>query len=188
MALSRCRGCRQEIDFDLVDRCWKCGYLPFRHDTGLLRPAAARRPRRRPRLIETLVALSILAFLLVQSTEVLQKLMTKAGEGMTRGNLGTLRSVIQLYFAANDGRYPEDLSQLTKDRAFLRSLPKALRYVRPHDSSGSNGVVRMTSAQYRAGKFTDDGGWAYVGSGPDKGVIVVNCTHTDSRGRRWFSY
>lgn len=112
-------------------------------------------------------------------------LIRMSNEGATRGNLGAIRSALSLYYRDTEGRYPAELSALAHDGKYLqRLLPsKSSRY---HPDSSR--VRLMTSLQYAAGEFDDSGGWAYVVSGSSAGLVMVNCTHTDSKGSAWSSY
>ncbi len=110
-------------------------------------------------------------------------------EGSTQGNLGALRSALSIYYGDTEGGHPADLRELTVKRglnAYISDIPKASTYHHPV----SNDVQLMTSGEYSAGAFSDAGGWAYVvdGSTSVAGKLVVNCTHTDTRGRQFTSY
>lgn len=100
----------------------------------------------------------------------------------TKGNLGTLRSAVTIYFGDTDGSYPQDLSALVPK--YLNALPMAITA-----QHGRRSTVRLLDSEAsRAGRFTDSGGWAYVNSGADAGKVVVDCTHLDPRGSVWASY
>jgi len=108
-----------------------------------------------------------------------------SNEGATKGNLGAIRSALSIYYGDLEGQYPRDLSDLTAAGKYLASLPRAKT---PKYHPDSSAVQSLTSADAQLGRFSDAGGWAYVVSGSSAGTVLVNCTHTDSRGNSWTSY
>lgn len=105
------------------------------------------------------------------------ELQTKASEGATVGKLAMMRVSIQVYYGKTGGKFPADLQELLPQYlpAHVRDIPFA------HTANhGKNSAVQYISGDdYRAGKFTDTGGWAYVNTPGDNnwGTLVVNCTH-----------
>jgi len=107
-------------------------------------------------------------------------LIVKSNEGATKGNLGSIRSALSIYYGDTKGEYPTDLAALTVGGKYLKSLPRAK--VPPHHSD-SNAV--------RQGRSPDDsGGWFYDNDllDSDFGQVFVNCTHTDTKGKVWTEY
>lgn len=119
-------------------------------------------------------------------------LTRKSGEGAGKGNLGSLRSAITIYYADMEGQYPADISALTLNGKYLQQIPDAKTpnfhpdspAVRVYDASVCSGkAVDLT-------KLQDTGGWGYVADpkAPCSSSLFVNCTHTDSRQKQWASY
>jgi len=103
-------------------------------------------------------------------------IQTAADEGSTKGSLSSLRSALQGYYGDHEGKFPTDLAIL---------VPKYLKYM-PMTITASHGRVRgdifyLSGKDFREGRFTDTGGWAYVNTpgDPEFGTLVVNCTHND---------
>ncbi|MFA5140210.1 MAG: DUF2330 domain-containing protein [Elusimicrobiota bacterium] len=107
-------------------------------------------------------------------------LMRKSNEGATRGNLGTIRSALSIYYGDMEGQYPADPYALTKDHKYLPGIPPVKL---PPYHADSNAIELLT-----AGDSDDSGGWGYVVDGSSQGVVFVNCTHTDSRQKIWAEY
>lgn len=112
-------------------------------------------------------------------------LIRMSKEGATHGNLSSLRSALRIYHDDARDNYPSELSALTKDGKYLHALPQAKPANHHPDSSM---IQYLTDAQYAAGELDDSGGWAYVVSGSSAGTVLVNCVHTDIKGRAWSSY
>lgn len=106
-------------------------------------------------------------------------LVRKSNEGATKGNLGALRSALAEYYHENKS-YPARLAELAGDARHLRAIPKAKA---PPYHRDSTDVRAATAAD-------DAGGWLYNDQALDEGFgrILVNCTHTDSKGSVWTAY
>ncbi|MBI4676304.1 MAG: hypothetical protein HY748_01850 [Elusimicrobia bacterium] len=108
------------------------------------------------------------------------------GEALNRDGLRLLRNALQRRLSAA-GRYPDDPRELAKDpRDGLAAIPWlwdtwGARF--PHHPTAE------VSVRYKM-EAVDTGQWAYVAvpSGPERGAIYVDCTHTDSVGRAWAAY
>ena len=117
-------------------------------------------------------------------------LIRKGHEGATKGNLGTLRSALSIYYADMQGTFPsDDLTSLTVNAKYVAAIPNsyAANYhgkastVENNDDWGMGAILLM-----------DNGRWMYwnwdaVG-GKSKGDLWVACTHTDSKGKVWTTY
>ncbi|GAG09095.1 unnamed protein product [marine sediment metagenome] len=70
---------------------------------------------------------------------------------------------------------------------YLKVIPSA-KVHRHHEDS--NKVTYYSGSDYSLKNFRDTGGWGYVNdsASPDWGSVFVNCTHTDSRGKVWYTY
>ena len=119
------------------------------------------------------------------------KLAQQSREGRTKGNLGAFRAALSIFYGDFEGRYPRNLSVLTKDGKYLRSIPNADTAVAGH--TPTKAVIIITGVQTEAElfkKLKDTGGWAYVAdpNSPLWGTLVVDCTHADSKGNLWHRY
>lgn len=108
--------------------------------------------------------------------------------GGTKGNLGSIRSALSIYYGDMAGQYPGNLALLTVGGKYLVQIPNAYT---PYYHADSVAIHQMTNDEFIAGKFSDAGGWAYVMGGTTNyysGTVVVNCTHTDIKGTVWTAY
>lgn len=108
------------------------------------------------------------------------ELTRKGNEGAAKGGLGSIRSALSIYYGDLEGQYPSDLAALTVGGKYLANLPKAKA---PHYHRDSSAV--------RYGKAADDaGGWLFnnITGDADRGTVLINCTHTDTRGSVWTVY
>jgi hypothetical protein len=117
-------------------------------------------------------------------------LSTAMREGRTKGNLGAIRSALSIYYGDHEGRYPMSLDELTNGN-YLKFIPQA-DTARP-EHAATNSVLVLTKVVDEADLYRqlqDTGGWAYVADpdSPAWGILVVDCTHADSKGRLWYLY
>ena len=100
-------------------------------------------------------------------------------DGALKGNLGSLRSAVQVYYADNEGNYPSDLAALTVNGKYISALPPITELSHPPSSA----VVLGTSSD-------DTGGWLYnnVSGDANEGGVSINCVHSDHKGLPWTSY
>ena len=97
-----------------------------------------------------------------------------------RGTWGAIRSALNIYYADMEGNYPADLPALTINGKYLTALPVAKT---PSYHADSSVVAAQVSSN-------DAGGWSYNNTSGDTnmGTVMVNCTHTDTKGTNWTAY
>jgi hypothetical protein len=108
----------------------------------------------------------------------------------TAVTLRGFRSAASLFSVTHDGEYPRTLSQLTPER--MEIMPMAV--LPDHESTdvpeayGAEACKDKKRLQYEA--LRDSGAYALAADPASAcwGKIFVDCTHTDTRGRRWASY
>lgn len=141
--------------------------------------------RRRPgfTLIELMFVVLIIGILVGIAIPRFMQTLQRAHEGAVRGNLGTLRSSLKVYYADTEGGYPETLEFLALNGKYVNAVPNIqLRDYHADSSAVREGTGLTTS--------NDRNGWLYisVSSSTDFGSVYVNCTHTDLSGAAWSSY
>ena len=113
--------------------------------------------------------------------EEFKKCKRKYKEDITKSNLASLRSALTIYYADNEGVYPEkDLEDALVPK-YIDKIPLA--------DVGIEGFPVSNKITY--GKIPDNtGGWLYNNDPADVsfGNIIVNCTLKDSNGVVWSDY
>ena len=132
-------------------------------------------------LIELMIVVAIIGILAAIAIPKFAELIRKSNEGASKGNLGSIRSALSIYYGDMEGVYPDDPNSLTTNGKYLAAIPKskAPNY-HPDSSMFTNGD----------GSPTDSGGWNYnnVVGDANFGTVFVNCTDTDTKGSVWTSY
>ncbi|MHB2026776.1 MAG: type II secretion system protein [Elusimicrobiota bacterium] len=131
-------------------------------------------------LIELMVVVSIIGILAVIAIPKFANLVRESNEGSTKGNLGSVRSAMNIYYGDMQGVYPQQIVDLTIAGKYLSAMPVA-KTPPYHDNS---------SAEVDASAVTDAGGWFFDNAPADAnyGAVMVNCTHTDAAGDVWDTY
>ena len=132
-------------------------------------------------LIELMITLAILGVLVSIGVPRYFSMVTKSKEGVTKGNLGNLRSAISIYYGDNESIFPTDnLACLTIGSKYIPSIPPTT--IPPNHDPASNVYLQTTP--------TDVGSWSYnnTDTAPRWGILLVGCTHSDTRGQIWTAY
>ena len=132
---------------------------------------------------EMMLPVAIIGILAAIAIPKFAELVRKSNEGSSKGNLGAIRSATAIAYGDLEGEYPEHPLFLTVSGRYLRELPPAKAPNYHRDSA----AVRLALGR---GDSDDAGGWLFVvdPEDPDYGMIFVNCTHTDTKGRQWLAY
>jgi prepilin-type N-terminal cleavage/methylation domain-containing protein len=130
-------------------------------------------------LIELMIVVAIIGILAAVAIPKFADLIRRSSEGATRGNLGALRSALNVYYADMEGFFPTDMQSMTVNGKYLSAIPESK--LPPYHSD---------SAVVQPDVNFDVGGWNYVPfpSDQDFGVLIANCTHTDSKNVYWTAY
>ena len=133
-------------------------------------------------LIELMIVVAIIGILAAIAIPKFAELIRKSGEGASKGNLGAIRSSLSIYYGDMEGQYPAQLAALTIAGKYLSVVPNAKTPNYHLDTSVENdGVITAESGT---------GGWNYDNTAGDAnyGSMIVNCSHTDSKGTIWTTY
>ena len=130
-------------------------------------------------LMELMIVTVILGILLSIGFAKYASILRKSDDGVTKGNLGAIRSALAIYYTEMES-YPTVLESLTLNKRYLREMPQSRLYP-------LHGESRAVSAGAGTTALTDVGGWAYVNAYNDTtfGQTWVNCTHTDAKNDEW---
>lgn len=133
-----------------------------------------------------MVVVAVIAILTTMVMPRFGSLMVRAKEAVVMGNLGGLRSAVSIYYAQNEGQYPRSLTGIIAifGRFPIVTIPKADGKGAYHENVGltwTGGPTFICDAS--SGDI-----WFIYDSGPSAGLVFVNCTHMDSRGKVWSSY
>ena len=133
-------------------------------------------------LIELMIVVAIIGILAAIAIPKFAELIRKSGEGASKGNLGSIRSSLSIYYGDMEGQYPAQIGALTIAGKYLSAVPNAKTPNYHGDTSVEADGVLST--------VTDAGGWWYnnVVGDANVGQMIVRCTHTDSKGSIWTSY
>jgi prepilin-type N-terminal cleavage/methylation domain-containing protein len=134
-------------------------------------------------LIELMIVVAIIGILAAIAIPKFADLIRKSSEGAEKGNLGSLRSALGIYYGDMEGQYPGDLTALTTNGKYLASIPFST-VPNYHRATQSQQIFSVSSV------VSDFGSWLYddVPTDPNVGQVWINCSHTDTKGTTWTSY
>ena len=142
-------------------------------------------------LIELMVVIVILGILAAVIAPRIPHFVNKAKEGRTKGNLGNLRSAINIYYSDNDGVYPPGATFADAlAPKYIKEIPKAevvtISGTEANHTHGPSNAVAIGSVEAKG----DKDGWWYEDRATEAayGDICVNCNGKDSTGKVWNTY
>lgn len=137
-------------------------------------------------LIELMLVVAIIGLLAAIAIPKFANLVVKAKEAAIKGQLGTIRSALSIYYSDNEGIHPS-----TNYGALRTSLTTGGKYLDEIETfsiptvPGHRGHPNFNPGSVNDvffGNAASGGEWAYLLTSL---TIVVNCTHTDSKGTTW---
>ena len=133
-------------------------------------------------LIELMIVVAIIGILAAIAVPKFAELVRKSGEGASKGNLGAVRSALSIYYGDMEGQYPSSMSAMTVNGKYIAVIPNAKA---PNYHSDTSVELDQTGAAP-----TDANGWLYINlaTNANFGTMIVNCTHTDTKGTVWTAY
>ena len=136
-------------------------------------------------LIEMMLVSSIIGLLAAIAIPKFSSLVIRAKEASVRGKLGSMRSAITIYYADNEGLYPDFGSPIPPlNGKYVDSIPFiSIPTVAIHFNCN-----RLLGTVFDAGwatGFPNPCAWTFYRS---SGTLLVNCTHADSSGRIWSTW
>lgn len=147
-------------------------------------------------LIEIMIVAAIIGVLAGIAIPKFAQLIRKSQEAATLGQLGGVRGALTIYYADNEGRFPQVplgfnttvlQGVLTAQAKYLAEWP-SLHVPTYHDTT--NTVDTVTSDDFAAIDPVCDGEYVYVANpaSPAFGKIAIECYNQDLRGRIWSTY
>jgi len=115
----------------------------------------------------------------------------RATEGMSKANLGSIRSALAIYYGDLEGQYPADLSALTVGGKYLQQIPASKTATHPDSTEVERYDASVCPAkELDLTKVRDTGRWGYVADPKAScyGTVFVDCTHTDAKQKQWAAY
>src|SRR3954469_16548100 len=96
-------------------------------------------------LIELMIVVAIIGILAAIAIPKFAELIRKSSEGASKGNLGSIRSSLSIYYGDMEGQYPSSLAGLTVAGKYLASVPVAKTPNYHSDSAAEvDGVLATT--------------------------------------------
>lgn len=130
-------------------------------------------------LIELMIVVAIIGILAAIAIPKFADLIRKSKEGATKGNLGSLRSAVTVYYAENEFYLPGATDALFKAqlcKKYLEVVPRA-KLGHPMSTHVDSDVVAVRASFNVA--VGNSGGWNYCTA---DNVMAVDCdTHTDTK-------
>ena len=145
-------------------------------------------------LIELMIVVAIIGILAAIAIPKFAQMLEKAREGSTKGNAGTIRSALAIYYGDREGVWPTTLNNNTGMwksylmSVYLDDLPEVKVthsgvYSASQVDNPTGGAVSYLSADaVPAAKLR---GWAYDAT---YGKIYVNSNYTDTRNVSYTTY
>ena len=131
-------------------------------------------------LIELMIVVAIIGILAAVAMPRFADLVRKSSEGATKGSLGAIRSALSIYYADNEGRWPDTLAEMCAvlddngNVKYMASLP--VRKV-GNNEEGDN----LNTETDALGDTVH--GWYYNNSTGD--VMVNSLSGTDTKGNAY---
>jgi type II secretory pathway pseudopilin PulG len=143
-----------------------------------------------------MIVVAIIGILAALAIPKFADLIRKSNEGVTKGNLGAIRSALAVYYGEQEGFFPQPTADgqgagslegiLTSNSGkYMKTMPKC--FVPPyHTAYYGDTTISVASAT----ESSYPGGWGYEEdpNAATYGSVWVNCTHTDSKTTTWGIY
>jgi len=128
-------------------------------------------------------------------------MIIRSKEATVKGQLGAIRGALNIYYADNEGFYPDPLDTgLTANGRYLSSFPViSIPSVDAQDNPGHSNAGAFGTTIYNSNScpqnphdFLLGMSWLYGWDGNNfpacYGQVLVDCSHLDSKGVPWSTY
>lgn len=136
-------------------------------------------------LVELMIVVAIIGILAGIAIPRYMNFIRRSREGATKGNLGAVRSALNIYYSDLEGIFPVDCTVSpfigTGANQYLDAMPQANEACLANHAA-SAAVVQTASPTLADNNST--GGWSYVYSyatSPNASKFKVRCTQVDSK-------
>lgn len=136
-------------------------------------------------LVELMIVVAIIGILAGIAIPRYMNFIRRSREGATKGNLGAVRSALNIYYSDLEGIFPVDITVQpfigTAANQYLDALPQA------NEACTSNHAASAAVVTTAGNTLVDNnstGGWSYCYSyftAPSAAKFKVRCTTIDSR-------
>lgn len=147
-------------------------------------------------LIELMIVVAIIGILAAVALPKFADLIAKSKEAAVKATLGSLRSAMSIYYGDNEGIYPaQENTTLVADLSpeympVVAGVASLGKYDIPkHSTAGTNpghshGSVTAASKINESSTTADDDRALWYQDSTE-GIILVACTHNDTKGTQW---
>lgn len=151
-------------------------------------------------LIELMIVVAIIGILAAIAIPKFADLIRKSNEGATKGNLGSLRSALSIYFADIEGYYPVCVDA-GNNGLYLNLVPKYIKNIPNCNVAGHHPKTSSEiNRDYTLMNSPSEGKWGYDGAGSltfgaasalgrdGWGTLWVSSNETDTKRSTWSAY
>lgn len=140
-------------------------------------------------LIELMIVVAIIGILAAIAIPKFADLIRKSKEGATKGNLGSLRSAVTVYYAENEFYAPtsaagntttDNIDHLTPK--YIEAIPTVKLALPQGTHTDTANIVALNAPDYQAvhGGAFSEARWAYCSA---NGTMLIECAHTDTKSQ-----
>ncbi len=144
-------------------------------------------------LIELMIVVAIIGILAAVAIPKFADLVTKSKEASVKGNLGSVRSAVSIYYGDLEGQYPANLADGLGTGGRYMPLVNGVASLGtmeiPKTSVGAPGHPwgNVINTEVRAAGAGSIDTSAFLYNSND-GNVMVDCSHLDTRSSPWSSY
>ena len=149
-------------------------------------------------LIELMIVVAIIGILAAVAIPKFADLVTKSKEAGVKGNIGSVRSALSIYYGDTEGVNPANglmFAALTNGDKYMPTNPGLGDYTLPkNDANGASyfghsyGKVVIDANILMAATASDGAAGQGIVYNSVNGTAWVNCTHNDTKGSPWSTY
>jgi prepilin-type N-terminal cleavage/methylation domain-containing protein len=144
-------------------------------------------------LVELMIVVAIIGILAGIAIPRYMNFIRRSREGATKGNLGALRSALNIYYSDNEGIFPPATAAGfnaapfigTSANNYLDAIPQATEDCDQYATHKNNGMGvaygQFTTAATNVGGWQYNAGFAATNFSTAPAKLFTNCSRTDSK-------